>query len=218
MMRSSVTMQPGRIGPRGLLGEWASPPRAQGLVVVVHGGAWHVGDPRRRDKAGVLHRHGLATLQFDLRSDEEGADGVDLDPRHRTRRVLEALAWLADEPACADRPIGLFAEFDAAHIALHVAAERPARVAAVVLCSGRWDGATDALARVQAPTLLIVGALDDEVLGTHREALRRLSGPKRLEVVPAARDFEEPGALDGMAHLAGDWFARHLVGVAPLAA
>jgi hypothetical protein len=83
-------------------------------------------------------------------------------------------------------------------------------VAAVVSRGGRCELAADVLWRVQAATLLIVGALDSDVLGANRDALRLLAGPKRLEVVPStAQGFEEPGALDGMAHLAADWFARH---------
>lgn len=215
MTSTLMTMQPVRIGPRAHMGEWVPPPLARGLVLFVEGRAQRGVDVRQRYVADVLHQHGMATLQSDpLGDDEMGDDGL-ADHRALARRVTQALTRLADAPAWADRPVGLLAAGIGAPAALRAAAEQPSRVAAVVSQGGRCDLAADVLSRVQAPTLLIVGALDSDVLDANRDALRLLRGPKRLEVVPgAAHGFEEPGALDGMAHLAGDWFARHFADTA----
>src|SRR5690606_6111318 len=122
-----------------------------------------------------------------------------------------AVDWLADQPETAELPIGAFGASTGAAAALIAAAERPAAVRAVVSRGGRPDLAGDALERVVAPTLLIVGELDPVVLELNRQALARLRGPKALEIVPGATHlFEEPGALEQVARLAADWFGEHL--------
>jgi putative phosphoribosyl transferase len=127
-------------------------------------------------------------------------------------RVAQALDWVHQRPDLARLPTGLFGASTGAAAALVAAVARDANVAAVVSRGGRPDLAADCLDRVQAPTLLIVGGADAEVLELNRMALRALSCKKRLEVVPGATHlFEEPGALDCVAQLAAQWFESHLV-------
>jgi alpha-beta hydrolase superfamily lysophospholipase len=200
-----------RVGPEGLPGTWSVPARCRGVVMFVHGSGSSRLSPRNRQVAAVLQQVGLATLLFDLLHEAEAADRTKVfDIALLTRRVRQALDWLADQPEARGRPLGLFGASTGAAAALCAAAERPAQVASVVSRGGRCDLAGAALDRVQAPTLLLIGAADTVVLRLNREALRRLPGVKRLEVVPEASHlFEEPGALEAVAHLAADWFLRH---------
>jgi putative phosphoribosyl transferase len=127
------------------------------------------------------------------------------------RRLSGAMAWLHDHPETADLRIGLFGASTGGGAALVAAAERPESVAAVVSRGGRPDLAGVALPRVRAPTLLIVGGDDRPVIGMNRDAMAQMSAPVELEIVPGATHlFEEPGALEGVAELARDWFLRHL--------
>ncbi len=209
--RSPMSERTVRVGPERLPGTWSLPARCRGVVMFVHGSGSSRLSPRNRQVAAVLQQAGLATLLFDLLHEAEATDRTKVfDIALLTRRVREALDWLADQPEARDRPLGLFGASTGAAAALCAAAERPAQVAAVVSRGGRCDLAGAALDRVQAPTLLLIGAADTVVLGLNREALRRLPGVKRLEVVPEASHlFEEPGALEAVAHLAADWFLRH---------
>ena len=199
-----------------LAGDLVVPPAARGIVVFAHGSGSGRFSPRNRAVAEVLARAGLATLLMDLLTEQEEA--VDLRTRHLRfdigllgRRVVATVDWLASEPSTSELPVGCFGASTGAAAALIAAAERPARVGAVVSRGGRPDLAGDALRRVRAPTLLIVGGNDPEVLRLNEEALAALSGEARLEVVPGAGHlFEEPGALERVALLARDWFLRHL--------
>jgi putative phosphoribosyl transferase len=199
-----------------LHGDLTVPPDARGVVVFAHGSGSGRFSPRNRAVAEVLARAGLATLLMDLLTEQEEA--VDLRTRHLRfdigllgRRVVATVDWLASEPSTSKLPVGCFGASTGAAAALIAAAERPARVGAVVSRGGRPDLAGDALRRVRAPTLLIVGGNDPEVLRLNEEALAALSGEARLEVVPGAGHlFEEPGALERVALLARDWFLRHL--------
>ncbi|URN17334.1 dienelactone hydrolase family protein, partial [Streptomyces sudanensis] len=124
-------------------------------------------------------------------------------------RVVSAVDWLADVPATRSLGVGLFGASTGAAAALRAAAERPGRVGSVVSRGGRPDLAGDALARVAAPVLLVVGGEDPEVLRLNREAAGRLEVPHRVEVVPGAGHlFEEPGALDHVVRAAREWFLR----------
>jgi pimeloyl-ACP methyl ester carboxylesterase len=207
-----------RIGPQGLVGDLECPDGALGMVVFAHGSGSSRNSPRNRFVADVLHSHHLATLLFDLLDDDEAADRrkvFDIDLL--AERLVEALDWLrgrdesgAGTAALGWHRVGLFGASTGAAAALQAAAERPGRVASVVSRGGRGDLAAEHLPHVQAPTLLIVGGADSEVLALNRAVLRQLRCAKRLEVVPGATHlFEEPGALDAVAHLAGDWFARY---------
>jgi putative phosphoribosyl transferase len=199
-----------------LAGDLTVPPDARGIVVFAHGSGSGRFSPRNRAVADVLARSGLATLLMDLLTSEEEA--LDLRTAHLRfdvgllgRRVIATIDWLGSDPAADALPLGCFGASTGAAGALIAAAERPERVDAVVSRGGRPDLAGSALHRVRAPTLLIVGGNDPEVLRLNEQALAALPGPARLEIVPGAGHlFEEPGALERVAVLARDWFLRHL--------
>lgn len=204
-----------RVGPDGLPGELVRPVRALGVVLFAHGSGSGRGSPRNRFVAGVMQEHRLATLLFDLLGDEEAQDRRNaFDIGLLTRRLVEAIDWLrvhdaGDVPGPGQRRVGLFGSSTGGAAALQAAVERPGRVSALVLRGGRADLASD-IARVQVPTMLIVGGADREVLQGNRAALHELKCQKRLEIVPGASHlFDEPGALDAVANLAADWFVRH---------
>jgi putative phosphoribosyl transferase len=182
------------------------------VVVFSHGSGSSRASPRNRFVADVLHGCRLDTLLFDLLTESEADDrSLVFDIDLLGDRVMETLDWLPLHPEFDHHRVGLFGASTGAAAALLAAAQRPARVAAVVSRGGRPDLAAPWLKRVQAPTLLIVGGNDTEVLQLNRSAARSLTCEKRLEVVPGATHlFEEPGALEAVAHLAGAWFANHL--------
>jgi pimeloyl-ACP methyl ester carboxylesterase len=200
------------------------PPSARGVVVFAHGSGSGRLSPRNRAVADVLVRAGLGTLLVDLlTADEEAEDLVTrrlrFDIRLLAERVVGAIDWLALDavvgdlpPRLKDLPAGCFGASTGAAAALIAAAERPDRVRAVVSRGGRPDLAGDALRRVTAPTLLIVGGRDTEVIALNRQAQALLPGEAQLVIVPGAGHlFEEPGALERVSELARDWFLRHLV-------
>jgi dienelactone hydrolase len=184
--------------------------------VFAHGSGSGRFSPRNRAVAGVLVDAGLATLLMDLLTAREEAE--DLATGHLRfdvallgRRVVATIDWLAADAEAKDLPVGLFGASTGAAAALIAAADRPQRVGAVVSRGGRPDLAGEALQRVTAPTLLIVGGNDLEVLRLNQLVLPALAGEARLEIVPGATHlFEEPGALARVAVLARDWFLRHL--------
>jgi len=202
-----------RIGHLALPGQLCTGSNFMGLVVFVHGSGSSRLSPRNAYVATALNKHRLATLLFDLLTDTEAADrGKVFDIELLTSRLCEALAWVGTRSDLAGLRLGLFGASTGAAAALSAAAQQPERVAAVVSRGGRPDLATGELARVKAPTLLIVGADDLEVLRLNRIALQGLQCQRRLEVVPGATHlFEEPGALAVVAALAGKWFTEHLV-------
>jgi putative phosphoribosyl transferase len=214
-MAAAMSREAVHVGPLGLPGELTVLAHAVGWVVFVHGSGSSRGSPRNRFVAGVLQEHRLATLLFDLLSEEEAQDRrLVFDIALLTRRLVDAIDWLRqrdDHGSTAPRPlrVGLFGASTGAAAALQAAAERPGRVCALVLRGGRTDLAPQ-ITRVQAPTMLIAGGADTDVLRFNRLALHALQCEKRLEIVPGASHlFEEPGALDAVAHLAADWFIRH---------
>jgi putative phosphoribosyl transferase len=196
----------------GLPGIVELPADPTGLVVFAHGSGSSRLSPRNAAVAGWLRRRGLATLLFDLLTEDEAADRHNVfDITLLADRLGAAIAWSAGEPSVAPLPVGLFGASTGAAAALVAAADRPDEVAAVVSRGGRPDLAGAALARVTAPTLLIVGARDEVVLELNREAATQIGGDNELAVVPGATHlFEEPGALEEVAGLAGEWFHRHL--------
>jgi putative phosphoribosyl transferase len=210
--------QPVRVlaGPVRLDGDLAMPADARGVVLFAHGSGSGRHSPRNRQVAATLGRVGFATLLLDLLTlEEEAADRqsgrLRFDVELLAGRLLAAAGWLAADQRTAGLPIGLFGASTGAGAALLAAAERPQTVAAVVSRGGRPDLAGAALGRVQAPTLLIVGALDPQVLELNRAALGRLGSEASLEVVPGASHlFEEPGTLERVAELAVGWFTRWL--------
>jgi putative phosphoribosyl transferase len=197
-------------------GNLVLPEGATGIVLFAHGSGSSRLSRRNRYVAGELAGRGLGTLLIDLLTAEEEA--VDLETAHLrfdigllADRLAGATSWLIRNPETKDLRIGYFGASTGAAAALVAAASRPESVAAVVSRGGRPDLAGDALPRVEAPTLLIVGGDDLEVLELNREAYDRLSCEKKLEIVPRASHlFEEPGTLEAVARLAGDWFVKHL--------
>ena len=199
--------------PEGALaGTLAVPARARGLVVFAHGSGSSRHSPRNRYVARRLGEARLATLLLDLLHPEEEADrGAVFDVDLLARRLTAVLGWLAEDPRTVGLPLGLFGASTGAAAGLATAADPDVDVAAVVSRGGRPDLAGDRLELVTAPTLLIVGGHDRQVLALNEEAQRRLRCPSRLAVVPGATHlFEEPGALAQVADLARDWFVGHL--------
>ncbi|GAB4100167.1 phosphoribosyltransferase family protein [Sinomonas halotolerans] len=187
-------------------------PADGGIVVFAHGSGSSRHSPRNRAVARGLERVGLGTLLLDLLTPEEELERrAVFDVGLLASRLRAATEWLVAERAGAGRPIGYFGASTGAGAALWAAAEPGTPVRAVVSRGGRPDLALARLAGVTAPTLLIVGGADRQVLELNREAARHLRCPHRIEVVPGATHlFEEPGALDAVTHLARDWFTEHL--------
>ena len=195
-----------------LAGHLVVPEHASGLVVFAHGSGSSRHSPRNRSVAKLLQEAGLATLLFDLLTPQEELrrDAV-FDIALLARRLTDVTAWVRTQPGCASLPIGWFGASTGAGAALRAAAEPDADVAAVVSRGGRPDLAGPDLARVRAPTLLIVGGDDHVVLGLNEQARAQLRCESRLAVVPGATHlFEEPGTLAAAAALARDWFVDHL--------
>lgn len=184
----------------------------RGLVVFAHGSGSGRRSPRNRAVAAALHGRRFGTLLFDLLTpQEEVEDAVTAHLRFDipllTQRLSAVVEWAAV------RPVGLFGASTGAAAALATAAERPDDVAAVVSRGGRPDLAGAALGLLRAPTLFIVGARDVEVLSLNERAAGRVAAEKAIAVVPGAGHlFAEPGALEEVARLAGDWFSRHIKG------
>jgi len=203
-----------------LEGTLARPEGARGVVLFAHGSGSSRLSPRNRHVARVLNETALATLLVDLLTPEEEA--IDARTAHLrfdisllAERLVAATDWLADHPDTRSLRVGYFGASTGAAAALVAAAVRSDAVGAVVSRGGRPDLAGRALALVRAPTLLIVGGRDAQVLELNREAFAQLTCEKRLEIVPGATHlFEEPGALDRVALLARDWFARYLTAAA----
>lgn len=200
------------IGPMRLAGELTVPRRAQGLVLFAHGSGSGRMSPRNRFVSESLHRRGLGTLLFDLLTPEESERRAHVfDIPLLTGRLLHAMQWAHAREDLRALRIGLFGASTGAAAALAAAAESPQLVFALVSRGGRPDLAGAALAQVRAPTLLIVGAADTEVLALNRDAFGQLVCEKRIELVARATHlFEEAGALETVARLAAAWFASHL--------
>jgi putative phosphoribosyl transferase len=192
------------------------PARARGLVLFAHGSGSSRLSPRNRQVAARLNDARLATVLADLLTAEEEA----IDERDRRLRFDIALLaerlvgltdWLKADRRTASLALGYFGASTGAGAALVAAAQRPDAVGAVVSRGGRPDLAEQALERVRAPTLLIVGGNDGAVIDLNRRALASLHGTKQLSIVPGATHlFEEPDALETVSSLARDWFLRHL--------
>jgi dienelactone hydrolase len=199
-----------------LEGNLAVPVGAEGVVLFAHGSGSGRHSPRNKLVAGVLQRAGLATLLVDLLTPEE--ESIDVrtarlrfDIGMLATRLVGASDWLAHQPNTASLKVGYFGASTGGGAALVAAAQRPEAVGAVVSRGGRPDLAGSALPLVKAPTLLVVGERDPQVIALNREALGRLRCEKELVVVPGATHlFEEPGALDRVAELARDWFRAYL--------
>lgn len=196
-------------------GDLAVPAGVRGIVVFAHGSGSSRHSSRNKHVASALQASGFGTLLFDLLTaaeerEDERTRALRFDIGLLAGRLVAVTAALAHEAGAAQLPIGYFGASTGAAAAIVAAAERR-DVRAIVSRGGRPDLAGDALPRVTAPTLLVVGSLDREVLELNRAAQARLAGPSRLEIVPGATHlFEEPGALDAVARLASRHFARYL--------
>ncbi|MEU2437917.1 phosphoribosyltransferase family protein [Streptomyces rubradiris] len=193
-------------------GRLTVPDGATGVVVFAHGSGSSRHSPRNRFVAAGLHRAGLGTLLFDLLTDAEEADRDNVfDIGLLAGRLLDATAWLREEPDAEGLAVGYFGASTGAAAALWAAADPAARPAAVVSRGGRPDLAGVRLPEVTAPTLLIVGGADPMVLDLNRDAQARLRCENRLAVVPRATHlFEEPGTLEQVTELACAWFTDHM--------
>ncbi len=205
-----VRIAAGGVTVEGML---ALPDGATGMVLFAHGSGSSRHSPRNGYVAARLHEAGIATLLPDLLTEEEDCARANrFDIALLAERLGVAAGWLRAQARTAALPLGLFGASTGAAAALRFAARAGAAIGAVVSRGGRPDLAGPAtLAAVGAPTLLIVGGEDMEVLALNRQALATLRCEKQLEIVPGATHlFEEPGKLDAVAHLACGWFARHL--------
>jgi putative phosphoribosyl transferase len=193
------------------------PPNPIGLVIFAHGSGSSRLSPRNIHVAEVLQSKGIATLLFDLLTPEEEVDdrvsaAYRFDIGLLSQRLSEAVVWAWKEPRIRDLPIGLFGASTGAAAALVTAAQLPDLVVSVVSRGGRPDLAGDLLGKVRASVLLLVGSEDEIVLSRNRQAFTKLPcKDKKLQIVPGATHlFEEPGALDEVAHSAAAWFALYL--------
>ncbi len=198
-----------------LPGNLAIPDSPVGLIIFAHGSGSSRFSPRNSFVAAMLHRQHFATLLFDLLSEEEDADYQQrFNIALLATRLVLATEWARQQADTAGLSFGYFGASTGAAAALCAAAALGPTVRAIVSRGGRPDLAGDVLGTVQAATLLIVGGADTEVLALNRLALSQLRAEKQLAIVPGATHlFEEPGALEQVAVLAGDWFTRYLRGV-----
>lgn len=189
------------------------PDHPEAIVVFAHGSGSSRTSPRNVAVADRLERDGLATMLFDLLTPAEAGDRDRVfDIPLLASRLVETTGWVRAQPGIGALPVAFFGASTGAAAALVASAGVGEELVAVVSRGGRPDLAREALDRVDAPTLLIVGGDDPVVLDLNRQALGRLRGEGRLEVVPGAGHlFEEPGALERVADLAAGWISLHLV-------
>jgi len=194
-----------------LPGDLTIPGQAIAVVVFAHGSGSSRRSPRNVRVADRLHREGLGTLLFDLLTDAEAEERRKaFDIELLARRLGEAVGWVRGRSELDGLSVGLFGASTGAAAALVVAA-RTQDITAIVSRGGRPDLAGEALERVTAPTLFVVGSLDEQVVGLNRAAQARMGCETRLEIVPGATHlFEEPGGLDRVAELAAAWFTGHV--------
>ncbi len=209
-MPKTITIPVGSMELEGIL---SVPEGAKGLVIFAHGAGSSRLSPRNNFVAEILQKAGLATLLFDLLTEEE-------DEIYKNRFNIPLLAerlktvtgWIRRQPDTKDLAVGYFGSSTGAAAAIIGAADLGSEIKAVVSRGGRPDLAKGALAEIQSPTLLIVGGDDTAVIGLNKEASRQMHCEKKLEIVPGATHlFEEPGTLEKAARLAAGWFTKHLL-------
>jgi dienelactone hydrolase len=192
------------------------PAEAESLVLFAHGSGSSRHSPRNQFVAGKLCEAGLGTLLFDLLTSEE--EEAEIQTRHLrfdipflAERLAGATRWALDRATTKDLKIGYFGASTGAAAALVAAGSLGNTVGAVVSRGGRPDLAGDALEQVRAATLLMVGGEDRPVISLNEQAYERLQCERALRIVPGATHlFEEPGALEVVARMAGEWFVEHL--------
>ena len=212
MIRTQVPAADVLVDPPGLPGMLRIPADPVGLVVFAHGAGSSRHSPRNNAVAEQLGLSGMATLLFDLLTESEARDRAKVfDIALLAERIAAASVWAAQQPGIAPLPMGLFGASTGAAAALVAAAEPRCDIKAVVSRGGRPDLAGDALSRVRAPTLLIVGGADSDVIQLNKRALAELSCTKQMAIVPGATHlFAEPGALEQVIELAAAWFRSAL--------
>jgi putative phosphoribosyl transferase len=204
------------LGQEWLVGNLGVPSGATGLVLFAHGSGSGRLSPRNQLVAAALDQQRVATLLIDLLTeDEELVDRHSGNLRFNVQMLAERLVkiadWVHSDEELNHLPIGLFGASTGGGAALIAAAKRPERFAAIVARGGRPDLAGSWLRHVLAPTLLIVGGRDEQVIHLNKEAMAQMHAEVALEIVPGATHlFEQPGALDRVAELAVHWFATHL--------
>lgn len=189
------------------------PPKPKGLVVFAHGSGSGRFSPRNNFVARVLQEANLATLLVDLLEESESMDRRKVfDINLLAERLLANAHWVREQEETGMLRLGYFGASTGAGAALQAAAREPENIAAVVSRGGRPDLAMEYLPRVHAPTLLIVGGEDVPVISLNQDAYACLKCPKELVIIPGATHlFEEPGALEKVAHIARDWFVRYFL-------
>ncbi len=193
----------------GMLG---IPEGAEGVVIFAHGSGSGRFSPRNQYVASFLRQSGLATLLIDLLEPDESEDRSNVfDINLLSDRLIMATDWVQSNPDTSEMNIGYFGASTGAAAALQAAAIRGTEISAIVSRGGRPDLAREYLPRVTAPTLFIVGERDIPVIPLNEEAYLMLMGPKKFATIPGATHlFEEPGALEQVAHLAQEWFSIYL--------
>jgi putative phosphoribosyl transferase len=205
-------------GPATLAGNLSIPDNAAALVLFVHGSGSSRHSPRNQFVARTLNKTGLATLLFDLLTpQEELIDSRTAEHRFNigllSERLVHATDWAKQQQSTRNLRIGYFGSSTGAAAALVAAAQLPDDVGAIVSRGGRPDLAGEALPKVKAPTLLIVGGDDDVVIELNEKARAQMRCEVKIEIVPGATHlFEEPGTLERVADLASDWFLLHAAG------
>ena len=203
------------LGPLTFRGDLLVPEMASGLVIFAHGSGSGRLSPRNQFVAGVIRSRNIGTLLFDLLTEEE--ESIDMYTRHLrfdipmlAERLVAVSKWTGEQEDTRHLRQGFFGASTGAGAALVAAAEIGSGIAAVVSRGGRPDLAGDALERVQAPVLLIIGESDEPVITMNEEAYEKLRSVKEIKIVPGATHlFEEPGTLEEAADLAADWFERN---------
>ncbi|MBV2169436.1 MAG: dienelactone hydrolase family protein [Bdellovibrio sp.] len=195
-----------------LNGIMSLPKGAQGIIIFAHGSGSSRWSTRNNFVARELRKAGLGTLLMDLLTPEEENDRAQVfNIDSLAQRLIFAKNWVAEQAPTRSMKVGYFGASTGAGAALVAAAQEPQNIFAVVSRGGRTDLADRALARVQAPTLLIIGGDDDVVIDLNRQAYAQLHCKKKIEIIPGATHlFEEPGTLEQVAVLASQWFTDHI--------
>jgi putative phosphoribosyl transferase len=191
-------------------------PGSKGVVLFAHGSGSGRFSPRNQYVAKEFNRANIGTLLFDLLTKEEEEEDI-LTAEYRfdiallAKRLIGATEWLRNDPKTRKLAFGYFGASTGAAAALIAAAKLPNEIAAVVSRGGRPDLGGEYLRGVVAPTLLLVGGLDTEVIELNQEALDQMTAEKKMVIVPGATHlFEEPGTLEQVAKLSTEWFLRYL--------
>ncbi|MCL4321250.1 MAG: alpha/beta hydrolase [Deltaproteobacteria bacterium] len=212
-MRKEVLI---KLKGKDIAGSMEIPANAKGLVIFAHGSGSSRFSPRNRYVAGILNKNNLGTLLFDLlTAEEEKIDEYTAEYRFNVQLLAERLInvtdWLLKEPSLKGLKLGYFGASTGAAAALIAAAKKSDIIYAVVSRGGRPDLAMESLSEVKAPTLLIVGGEDFEVIELNKAALENITAKKKLEIIPGATHlFEEPGALEEVARITAKWFIGNL--------